>query len=155
MQGKTLPNATVDIYIFSEPIVVTTQADANGNWTYQLSYHLPSGNHEAYTIVQHPDKGAVRSEAFNFGVAYARADGRDTMEMMVAQPMKNNSINRYFILSLTIIIITLLAFFLFLNYKTKSKLIGVKNERSINLGTTILEQSLSQKQNIQDSKHTN
>src|SRR3990170_785793 len=41
------PNSLVDIYIFSEPIVVTTETDANGEWVYEMNQPLEEGTHVA------------------------------------------------------------------------------------------------------------
>ncbi len=79
VSGHTLPNVTVDIYICADPIVVSTKSDANGEWHYELSYHLPAGDHEAYSVVYHPDKGLVKSEVAVFNVAFAADDNQDML----------------------------------------------------------------------------
>lgn len=67
--GKGLPNSVVDIYIFTEPIVVTTKTDENGDWVYELNLPLDAGKHVAYAAVRTQSGEAVRSAVFNFEVA--------------------------------------------------------------------------------------
>jgi hypothetical protein len=40
------------------PIVVTVQADANGNWTYELDKTMVDGTHEVYVAVNN-DEGKI------------------------------------------------------------------------------------------------
>lgn len=40
------------------PIVVTVQADANGNWTYELDKTMVDGTHEVYVAINN-DEGAI------------------------------------------------------------------------------------------------
>ncbi|NCS32609.1 hypothetical protein GW793_03910 [bacterium] len=98
LSGKTEPFAVVDIYIFSDPIIVSTTADANGDWFYELSYHLDDGNHEAYTVVQHPEKGYVKSEVFAFNVARA-SSGTSVTPKLVVEPINTSSITRTYLVA--------------------------------------------------------
>lgn len=50
LSGTTEPNAKVRLYIFSEPQMVETTADANGKWTYTLS-GLPVGDHHVEAAI--------------------------------------------------------------------------------------------------------
>ena len=43
--GKADPNVTVNLFIYSDPIKVTTTSDADGNWSYTYSDPLPIGDH--------------------------------------------------------------------------------------------------------------
>ncbi|EKE12119.1 MAG: hypothetical protein ACD_14C00010G0004 [uncultured bacterium] len=63
LQGKALPNSFVSVYVFSEdPIVMTVLADADGNWSYELSKDIADGEHEVYVAVTEED-GSVVSKA--------------------------------------------------------------------------------------------
>lgn len=92
LSGTAVPNSVVDIYLFSDPIVVSTTADANGNWSYELYYHLPEGSHKAYTIVDHPEQGRVKSEVFTFDVAYAQTFDDDVVipDLISVTPVSQN-----------------------------------------------------------------
>jgi len=58
-QGKAKPNQIITLYIYSAmPIVITVQADANGNWTYELDKTLVDGTHEAYVAIN-DDEGKI------------------------------------------------------------------------------------------------
>lgn len=97
LTGQTFPDSVVDIYIFSEPIVVSTTSDANGNWDYELYYHLPEGTHQAYSVVSHPEKGQIRSEVFGFDVAYAQTVSGESIipELVSVTPVSQDFSKAY------------------------------------------------------------
>jgi hypothetical protein len=72
--GKGPPNSTVTIYIFSEPIVVTTKTDENGDWVYELEKPLEGEKHIAYATVRSESGDVVRSSVFDFSVVAADPD---------------------------------------------------------------------------------
>jgi hypothetical protein len=58
-QGKASPNQVITLFIYSSmPIVVTVQADSNGNWVYELDKTLVDGTHEVYVAVNN-DEGKI------------------------------------------------------------------------------------------------
>jgi hypothetical protein len=58
-QGKAEPNKVITLFIYSVmPIVVTIQADSNGNWVYELDKTLVDGTHEAYVAIN-DDEGKI------------------------------------------------------------------------------------------------
>lgn len=67
LEGKALPNSFVVIYIYSQPIVMTTKTDENGNWSIILEKPLSDGQHEVYVAMTN-NRGeiAARSESFTF-----------------------------------------------------------------------------------------
>ncbi|XOU94980.1 MAG: Ig-like domain-containing protein [Candidatus Kerfeldbacteria bacterium] len=68
------PNSYVTIYIYSDPIVVTTKTDENGNFTYTLDKNLLDGEHEVYvTITDDNGKIQEKSAPFTFFVRRAQA----------------------------------------------------------------------------------
>lgn len=69
--GTALPNTTVNIYIFSTPVVLSVRADANGVWTYYLEDPLDPGEHTAYVVTRQEDGTEVRSALYSFSVAAA------------------------------------------------------------------------------------
>jgi hypothetical protein len=50
--GKTIPNATVRLYITSEPITAETKSDKDGNWSYTLTQALEPGDHKVEAEVR-------------------------------------------------------------------------------------------------------
>lgn len=71
LTGRGLPNKTVFIYIFSEPLVLSTKTGSDGQWSYTLEDPLAPGTHEAYVTVEGDTARPTRSNAFNFAVAAA------------------------------------------------------------------------------------
>lgn len=53
--GVAEPGATVTVTVRSDPIVCTTIADSNGNWSCTLAMDLPPGNHTVTVRVINPD----------------------------------------------------------------------------------------------------
>ncbi len=64
--GKAKPNTTVVIYIYSDPLVITTTSDKDGNWQYTLEDPLEPGKHEIYAIVDKGDGTYKRSDPLSF-----------------------------------------------------------------------------------------
>ncbi|MBI2984227.1 MAG: hypothetical protein HYY50_01215 [Candidatus Kerfeldbacteria bacterium] len=74
LTGVGPPNSIVTIFIYSNPIVVTTRTDASGNWSYSLDRNLVDGQHEVYvTITDQTGKIVEKSNPLSFFVAEARA----------------------------------------------------------------------------------
>lgn len=51
IKGKSIPNAFITLYIYSDPIVVTVKTDKDGNWNYTLDKELKNGDHEIYVAI--------------------------------------------------------------------------------------------------------
>ena len=69
--GTAIPNSVINIYIYSEPIVVTTKTDENGDWVYELDQPLKGEHHIAYATVRSDDGEMVRSQVLNFTIQAA------------------------------------------------------------------------------------
>lgn len=72
-QGKAKPNTLVLLYVYSEPLVLSTTSDSNGDWSYALEDPLQPGNHEIYAVVDKGDGTYQRSSVFDFAIAKAEA----------------------------------------------------------------------------------
>ncbi len=68
LSGNASPDTVITIYIYSDPIVVTTKTDANGEWIYELSEPLEGQSHVAYAVTKSSSGDSVRSSVFNFTV---------------------------------------------------------------------------------------
>ncbi len=68
LSGTALPNAFVNIYIYSEnPIIVTVRTDSQGNWSYDLDKNLANGKHEAFVVLtDNTGKITAKSKPFYF-----------------------------------------------------------------------------------------
>ena len=67
--GKALPNTLITLYIYSTPKIVVVTADAQGNWSYDMTTDLEDGNHEAYVAVTDAT-GKVSS--YGQGIAFVK-----------------------------------------------------------------------------------
>jgi hypothetical protein len=81
--GKALPNTFVTLYIYSTPTIVTIRADANGDWSYDLSSDLENGDHEAYVAVT-DSTGKISS--YGSGIAFTK-----TAEAITVRPIAEAS----------------------------------------------------------------
>ncbi len=73
--GRAAPGEVVTLFVYSYlPMVLTTTADANGNWEYDLESGLVDGEHEVYVTVT-DETGKIRSKGqpLSFFVAEAAA----------------------------------------------------------------------------------
>lgn len=73
ISGKAKPNSVIIIYIYSDPIIITTSSDSDGNWQYTLEDPLEPGDHEVYAIVDKGDGAYKRSEPLAFFISTASA----------------------------------------------------------------------------------
>ncbi len=73
LSGKAAPNTEVYLYIFSEPLVLKTKADGDGNWNYTLENPLKPGKHEVYATTEKEPASFVRSQPLFINVARALA----------------------------------------------------------------------------------
>lgn len=119
LSGRSLPDTIVDIYIFSDPIVVTTKTDQNGDWHYELSYHIADGDHEIYSVVHHPEKGLVKSEVSLINVATAQTldAAGNPAELLVVQQAKQQPIRNYLTIAVGIALMSSLLILGFYYYR--------------------------------------
>lgn len=75
MRGKADPYAFVTLYVYSSmPIVMSIQADANGDWIYTFEDPLVDGKHDVYaTVTNNTGKIVKKSEPLAFFVRGAQA----------------------------------------------------------------------------------
>lgn len=67
IEGKGLPNSFVTIYVYSEPVVLVTKTNKEGNFVYTLDKQLTEGSHQVYVAVTDNTGEIVeRSEMFSF-----------------------------------------------------------------------------------------
>jgi hypothetical protein len=115
-EGKAQPNQVITLYIYSTmPIVVTVQADANGNWTYELDKTMVDGTHEVYVAVNN-DKGEIVEASLPtpFFIQEAQAVSVDNFVAMgdasQALDQTNNMMTLYIFTGLAIILVLIAAF---------------------------------------------
>ena len=72
--GSAAPNSTIFVYVFSDPMVLRAQTNAQGKWTYVLENPLKPGHHEIYGVSQKDASTFVRTPAVPITVAAASSD---------------------------------------------------------------------------------
>jgi len=117
--GTAKPNSTVIIYIFSDPLVITTSADNEGNWQYTLEDPLEPGKHEVYTVVDKGDGTYKRSDPLSFVISTAAATDANpnglSLNLAKAPTRTPNESNTNMILfvagSIAVLVITLVGLY--------------------------------------------
>ena len=109
--GKSLANSNVYIYIYStEPIVVTTKADDNGDWVYELNQPLNGEKHIAYAATRTSEGKYVRSSVFDFTVVAAETDLQNQLvnEAQLTQETGRGFIARVLVLAIVLCVTIIL-----------------------------------------------
>ncbi len=120
ISGNVAPLETVAVFIYSTmPLVLTTQADEQGNWTYYLDKPLTNDRHEAYvTVTDETGKISGKSQALTFFVKEAKAV---SVENYLVDELPNNFVGQsvdnklwYFVIGgLGLIFVAIIVFVLF------------------------------------------
>jgi len=71
--GRAIASSQVTLTITSQPIVVTTRADSNGNWEYIFDKPLEPGQHKVEVEIVSTSGEKVKSGPFDFLIARAQA----------------------------------------------------------------------------------
>lgn len=67
LRGTALPNTTIRLFIYSNPVVVTLETNADGTWEYQFDTELEDGEHEVYVaLTDGVGQVVARSNPFRF-----------------------------------------------------------------------------------------
>ena len=119
--GKGSPNSALDLYFFSDPIVVTVDTDANGVWSYNLDVPLDSGNHISYVAAKTSGGEAVRSDVFRFSVAQAEADGGREGGLIVKSTNLADQINNYLVWVIGLVAIGVVGLVSIVIYRNRKK----------------------------------
>lgn len=116
--GTAKPNSIVFIYVFSDPLVLTTTTDGEGNWEYVLEDPIEPGNHEVYSVVNRGDGVYERSDALSFTLsetaeaATVNPNGL-TLKLANATPAESQrSMGLYIIGSVTVLSLAVAGFLL-------------------------------------------
>lgn len=124
VRGKALPNQVITLFIYSSmPIVVTVQADQDGNWVYSLDKSMVDGTHEVYAVL-HNDEGRIveASAPKTFFIAEAQAISMEEMlllgDIFVIQDSPKSMMTVY-LLGSTSLILILIALFLIIKRRNE------------------------------------
>jgi len=118
------PNSFLTLFIYSDPIVVTTKTDASGNFTYTLDKNLLDGKHEVYvTITDETGKILEKSSPFSFFVRRAQAISEE--EYLRGDVNVDTSstvlINNYLLIAIIIVVAVVVILLLAVYLSKKSK----------------------------------
>lgn len=129
--GKTTPNSTVVLYVYSDPLVITTKSDGDGNWQYTIEDPLEPGKHEVYAIVDNGDGVYKRSDPMSFLISTASASAANPkgLSLKLSEPPKKtptqSSINLiiYVAGSIAVLAVALVGLYLIVRSHHKHKVI--------------------------------
>jgi hypothetical protein len=116
-RGQAKPNTTVLLYVFSEPLVLSTSTDANGDWSYSLEDPMQPGKHEVYALVNKGDGNYERSSVFSFAIAKAEAASSNpngySLQLERNQPTApaNNYMTKVYVGVVALLVLVVLAVF--------------------------------------------
>lgn len=126
ISGTADPNTTILLYVFSNPLVLTTTTDSYGNWTYTLEDPLEAGDHEVYTVVDRGNGVYERSAPVSFVIASAEASAEDgegvpQLSLRLADTPTPGEVDKSLLYYLAgaggLLIIVVSLFFIVLNWK--------------------------------------
>ena len=123
--GQATAKSTVVLYVFSDPLVLTTTADDSGNWTYTLEDPIEPGSHEIYSVVNRSDGSYERSNPFSFiiGTATAAEANPNGLSLQLAETatpaQSQRGMTTYIIGSVVLLLTVLVAFFVVIKLRTK------------------------------------
>jgi hypothetical protein len=129
ISGTAKPNSLVFLYIFSDPLVITTSTDSDGNWQYVLEDPLKPGEHEVYAVVDKGDGSYRRSDplAFIISTAGATAVNPDGLSLNLSEPPtatpaeSTRSLVFYIAGSVAVLAIVLTGLYLFIRSRRKKE----------------------------------
>lgn len=136
LAGTALPNSMVTLYIYSDPIVVTVQADNDGNWYYVLGKELEAGEHRVYaTVTDSTGKVTSRSEGLVFvkpakALVEAEAAQKKQLETQMVSPV-NKAKSRMALFGLTIAIVSIVVAFISIGYFLKTRECAANKQKDV------------------------
>lgn len=114
--GKAKPKSIVVVYVYSDPLVITTSTDSDGNWQYTLEDPLEPGTHEVYAVVDKGDGTYERSNPMSFFISTVGASAVNPKglsltlgEMPTATPSQSKNSLIYYVAGSAVVIIVALA----------------------------------------------
>lgn len=126
ISGTAKPHSVVVIYVFSDPLVLTTVADESGNWSYTLENPIEPGSHEVYSVVDRGDGVYERSAPLSFVIATAQAEESNpqglslTLADTQTAKQSNTSMIMYLAAAGATLLMVLLGFFVLLRVRRRN-----------------------------------
>jgi len=127
LSGTALPNSIVTIYVFSDPLVMTVEADNDGNWFYVLHQEFDEGEHKVYAAVtDSTGKVTERSEAMLFvktaqALDQQRTESSELQTQMVSpvEEAKSNMTKVGLAIAIVSVILAIVSVAYFLAHRSK------------------------------------
>lgn len=127
--GKAKANSIVIVYVYSDPLVITTSTDGDGNWQYTLEDPLEPGSHEVYAIVDKGDGLYKRSDplAFFISTAGASANNPNGLSLKLGEPptstptQSKNGLIFYIVGSIAALAVALTGLFIIIKVRNKRR----------------------------------
>ncbi|MDP2685069.1 MAG: Ig-like domain-containing protein [bacterium] len=124
ISGTGPPNTVLKLYIYSDPIVVTTKTDASGNFTYTLDKNLLDGEHEVYVTIN-DDTGKITKQSFPLSFFIRRAQAVTEEEYLRGDVNIDSDgslvVNKYVIPAVITVVALMLVFIGIFMLKRKQK----------------------------------
>lgn len=130
--GRAEPNTIITLLVFSNPIVVTVKADANGLWTYTLEKPLTPGKHAVYAVSAKNDGTTIRSEVADFFIAPALAASSNNESLQLTSATEDQSIRKLALYTTIVIGSGIAALLVLFRLKKKSDPVIHDNQPSSN-----------------------
>jgi len=123
LKGKAAPDKAVSLYILSDPIIVSTRTNKDGDWEYSLD-SISEGKYEVFvTVTENDGKSMKRSEPLSFFISTAQAasvNGGESGSKSNENSFYSTPLFKYSLMSVIVVSIVLLAFFMLLRYEKKN-----------------------------------
>ena len=111
LSGQGPANSDILIYVFSEPLVLTSETDENGNWTYVLENPLEPGDHEIYAAVADDSGNFERSDQLAFSVSQVASTEENPNGLSLTLASTNNTTAvQYMVGAAGVVLLALIAF---------------------------------------------
>lgn len=132
ISGKSKPESLVLIYIYSDPLIITTKSDKEGNWQYTINDPMQPGKHEVYVVVNKEDGSFNRSNPFEFiisNVAASELNPNGLNLKLSGNPTEtasqsNNNLIYYVTVSTCVILVAIMILLIIIKInKNKNKLL--------------------------------
>lgn len=158
--GKTTPNSTVIIYVYSDPLVITTKSDNEGNWQYSIEDPLEPGKHEVYAIVDNGDGVYKRSDPMSFliSTASATATNPNGLSLTLSEPPKktptqsSSNLIIYVAGSIAVLVVALICLYMIFRSHHKHKVIIAQINKSAEIDKS--SNNVTEDVNEVDDKNT-
>jgi hypothetical protein len=138
LRGTALPNSTVRLFIYSNPVVVTLKTNSDGTWEYKFDTELSDGTHEVFVaLTDGAGQVVAKSSPFRFSKTANAFTPIDQATVGQTAQSNNTSINMlnwplvYLVVALSVVVIGFLIILL-------GVMLGSRRDQRIIMKTKII-----------------